>query len=86
MKKKSLLFASFLCGGSFLSGCVQEETKQDTTTTAEVQLMEAVDSSQIDREAEKTVPTESTTPKEKQPDNNPIKKSKEKESQVHNPV
>ncbi|MFQ9320650.1 MAG: EF0163 family protein [Enterococcus durans] len=79
MKKKILLFASFLCGGSLLSGCVQEETKQDTTITAEVQLMEAVDSSQIDKEPGKTVPTESTTPKEKQPDKNLIEESKEKE-------
>ena len=65
--------------GQFLSGCVQEKTKQDTTTTAEVQLMEAVDSSQIDREQGKTVPTESTTPKEKQTDKNLIEESKEKE-------
>ncbi|MDB1655207.1 hypothetical protein [Enterococcus durans] len=36
MKKKILLFASFLCGGSLLSGCVQEEAKQDTTITAAV--------------------------------------------------
>ncbi len=62
-----------------MSGCVQEEAKQDTTITAEVQLMEAVDSSQIDKEAGKTVPNESTTPKEKQTDKNLIEESKEKE-------
>ncbi|QED60782.1 hypothetical protein FUT28_13965 [Enterococcus durans] len=58
-----------------LSGCVREVTKEDTTTTADVQLMEAVNSSKT----EKIGSTESTTQQEKQEERKQMEESKEKE-------
>lgn len=78
MRKKILLFTCFFCGGILLSGCVQEETKKDTTTTAAVQIMEAVNSSKTDKETEKVVSTESITQQEKQEEKKKMKESKEK--------
>lgn len=79
MRKKILLFTGFICGILLLSGCVQEEAKEDTTTTTDVQLMEAVSSSKTDKETEKIVSTESTTEQEKQEEKKQMEESKEKE-------
>ncbi|ROX82227.1 hypothetical protein EGW35_08785 [Enterococcus durans] len=75
MRKKILLFTGFICGILLLSGCVREVTKEDTTTTADVQLMEAVNSSKT----EKIGSTESTTQQEKQEERKQMEESKEKE-------